>query len=578
MSVQIISRSSGRSAVAAAAYRSGEKLHNEYDGLTHDYTAKGGVEYSDILLPDHAPVEWANRGKLWNAVEMAEKQRNSALAREINIALPKELSRQEQINLVRDYCQANFVSAGMVADINIHDPPQRDGDGRIMLDAGGNQIHNNPHAHIMLTVRPIDQNGKWESKSQKAYVCERAGETRNMTAAEYKVASREGWEKRYQYQTAVGKAWMTPSTAAAFGLTQADRVSKYSQDVRINNPSTDRWDSKDALQQWRADWAERCNELLRDHGAAEIDHRSYTDRGIEQVPTAHLGVEVSQMEARGIQTDKGNRNREARQINNQLRLWRDQINTLAKRATERGREVIYTAARKLEQLRSDWIHNDYGVRDTGRQIIESQRMMHSNQRLLQDVTDYGQYQQEANQLQLQCSNLMQIKDHLSPLQMAQRRKYNDQLAQSAERLEYLSNRLQTISGRYGWESQDQMQAAAERASQGLQDDRRLHDQLRELEADRDQTKDSYKIQCRSIPESDRMDVIEIRQSIRPDIDNEIRQSLQEDYGLRYDDTITDAAIDAAEKELGGRLENGTENEIERNTEQKELVREYTLDR
>ena len=136
--VSIIKRSEGRSAVAAAAYRSGTKLTNEWDGLTHDYTRKGGIVHAEIMLPAHAPPEFADRSTLWNSVEQIEKARDSQLAREIEAALPRELSREQQLALVRAYVKENFVDKGMCADFAIHDK----GTG-------------NPHVHIMLTVRQV---------------------------------------------------------------------------------------------------------------------------------------------------------------------------------------------------------------------------------------------------------------------------------------------------------------------------------------------------------------------------------------------------------------------------------------
>ena len=141
-SIKIVSRGKGKSAVAAAAYRSGEKLTNEWDGLTHDYTKKGGVVHSEILLPAHAPPAFSDRSTLWNSVELSEKSNNAQLAREVEIALPVELSREEQTRLVREYCFSQFVSKGMIADFNLH-------------DTGGG----NPHAHILLTMRPLDEKG-----------------------------------------------------------------------------------------------------------------------------------------------------------------------------------------------------------------------------------------------------------------------------------------------------------------------------------------------------------------------------------------------------------------------------------
>ena len=140
--VSIIKRSAGRSAVAAAAYRSGTKLTNEWDGMTHDYTRKGGIVHAEIMLPAHAPPEFADRSILWNSVEQIEKARDSQLAREIEAALPRELSGEQQLALVRAYVKDNFVDKGMCADFAIHDK----GTG-------------NPHVHIMYSAEDRDIRG-----------------------------------------------------------------------------------------------------------------------------------------------------------------------------------------------------------------------------------------------------------------------------------------------------------------------------------------------------------------------------------------------------------------------------------
>ena len=157
--IGIASRGKGKSAVAAAAYRSGEKLTNEWDGMTHDYTRKGGVVHTEIMLPPHAPPSFSDRSTLWNSVELYEKAGNAQLAREIDAALPIELSREEQIRLVREYCSSQFVSRGMCVDYAIHD-----------TDSG------NPHCHIMLTMRPLDGRGTWAAKSKKEYDLDENGE------------------------------------------------------------------------------------------------------------------------------------------------------------------------------------------------------------------------------------------------------------------------------------------------------------------------------------------------------------------------------------------------------------------
>lgn len=159
LSIKIISRGKNKSAVAASAYRSGEKIKNEYDGIVHDFTRKGGIAHTEILLPQNTPKEFANRSVLWNSVEKIEKSKNSQLAREIEIALPKELNRGKQIELVREYVKENFVKAGMCADIALHD--KNDG---------------NPHAHILLTMRPFNEDTTWGAKSKKEYILDENGE------------------------------------------------------------------------------------------------------------------------------------------------------------------------------------------------------------------------------------------------------------------------------------------------------------------------------------------------------------------------------------------------------------------
>ena len=176
-----MSRGKGKSAVAAAAYRSGEKLTNEWDGMTHDYTRKGGVVHTEIMLPPHAPPSFSDRSTLWNSVELYEKAGNAQLAREIDAALPIELSREEQIRLVREYCSSQFVSRGMCVDFAIHD-----------TDSG------NPHCHIMLTMRPLDERGAWAAKSKKEYDLDENGERIRLPSGRYKTHKVDltGWNDK----------------------------------------------------------------------------------------------------------------------------------------------------------------------------------------------------------------------------------------------------------------------------------------------------------------------------------------------------------------------------------------------
>ena len=264
--ISIVSRGKGKSAVAAAAYRSGEKLTNEWDGMTHDYTRKGGVVHTEIMLPPHAPPSFSDRSTLWNSVELYEKAGNAQLAREIDAALPIELSREEQIRLVREYCSSQFVSRGMCVDYAIHD-----------TDSG------NPHCHIMLTMRPLNERGAWAAKSKKEYDLDENGERIRLPSGRYKTHK--------------------------IDLTG--------------------WNDKDNTLLWRKAWADFTNDFLERNGSPErIDHRSNAERGIDELPTVHMGVAACQMEKKGIATEKGELNRNIQKANRLIREIRAQIGKL----------------------------------------------------------------------------------------------------------------------------------------------------------------------------------------------------------------------------------------------------------
>jgi ATP-dependent exoDNAse (exonuclease V) alpha subunit len=155
LSAKIVSRHEGRSVVAAAAYRAGQRLEESATGLVFDYTRKEGVEHSEIVAPRDAPQWVYDRESLWNAVEHAERRGDAQLAREIEVGLPLELSAKAQVALLRDFVHGKFVSSGMIADIAVH-----------RNDA------NNPHAHVLRTLRGVAENGfgpkerSWNQRSR----------------------------------------------------------------------------------------------------------------------------------------------------------------------------------------------------------------------------------------------------------------------------------------------------------------------------------------------------------------------------------------------------------------------------
>lgn len=249
---KVITRGVGRSVVAAAAYASCSKIYNDYDGINHNYTKKGGLIHSEVLLPPNAPTEWQDRAELWNAVEAAEKSKNSQLARELIVALPIELKSDEWITMLRNFITGNCVNKGMCADFSIHDT-----DGH------------NPHAHILLTMRPLDEKGRWQAKTQKEYLCKRGDEERGFTADEFKTAQADGWEKQYQYKVGKKKIYMPPSEAEAQNL---ERVSKNPKSTRYGrqNPICAEWNSDEQILQWRKAWEDVTNLALEQKNISEL--------------------------------------------------------------------------------------------------------------------------------------------------------------------------------------------------------------------------------------------------------------------------------------------------------------------
>jgi len=268
-SIKIISRGKGKSAVAAAAYRSGEKLTNDYDGTTHNFTRKGGVVYTEILLPDNAPREYADRSTLWNAVEQVEKSKNAQLSREIEIALPNELSEAECIELAREFAQKTFVDKGMCADVCVHNP---------------NREQKNIHAHIMLTMRPFNEDGTWGDKQKKEYLLDSNG------------------DKIYD---------------------------KRKRTYKCHTVQTTDWNSREKAEEWREAWAEFLNNALEQRNISEkVDYRSFERQGKIEKPTVHMGVAATQMERKGIRTVKGDTNREIKSINEKISALLKRIDVL----------------------------------------------------------------------------------------------------------------------------------------------------------------------------------------------------------------------------------------------------------
>ena len=346
LEAKVISRGTGRSAVAASAYLSCSKILNDYDGVQHDYTRKKGLVWQEVFLPEFAPSEWKERGVLWNAVEENEKTKDSRLAREFVVALPIELSEAQWEKLLSDFISDTFVADGMCADVAIHDP----------YPPG-----HNPHAHIMLTVRPLDEKGNWQYKTQKEYLCVKNGEEQGFTADEFKIAQTEGWEKQYQYKVGRKKVYLPPSEAENHGY---ERASKHPKSTKFGrqNPIAERWNSEEQLVLWRAAWADVTNRHLETAGHEErIDHRSHADRGLTEQPTIHEGVVARALEKKGIVSDRCELNRQIKADNALLR----ELKATVKKLMQAVKASVPALAEAMESLRANMIIFRYQIRYAG---------------------------------------------------------------------------------------------------------------------------------------------------------------------------------------------------------------------
>ena len=268
--VDIVSRAKGESVIAKAAYNARDKLKDDYYGKTHDYSKKDDLVFSKIFLPEHIPKEFSKREYLWNEVEKIEKSKNSQLARNLLFTLPRELNEEDRIKLISEFIEENFISKGMIADCNIHNPTASDNEEQ-------------PHAHILLTLREIDEQGNWKAKSKKEYILDENGEKIKLKSGNYK-----------------------------------------SRKVNLND-----WNEPDKAKEWRENFSKKANEYLaRNNIDKRIDPRTFGEQGREELPQVHLGTASFQMEKKGIQTERGNHNRKITAFNLEFKKFKAELSKL----------------------------------------------------------------------------------------------------------------------------------------------------------------------------------------------------------------------------------------------------------
>ena len=510
MQAKVVSRGSGRSAVAASAYMSCSRMYNDYDGIQHDYTRKQGLIYQEVMLPPMAPLEWNDREQLWNAVEETEKTKDSRLAREFVVALPVELDKNSNISLLQDFIQNNFVDMGMCADFAIHDT-----DGH------------NPHAHILLTVRPLNENGTWQYKTEKEYLCIKDGVEKGFTASEFKDAQKDGWEKQYRYKVGKKKVYLTPSVAQEKGYERIDKHPKSSRYGR-QNPISEQWNSDEQLHIWRANWADAVNKLLAHNQInATIDHRSFADQGITEQPTIHEGYIAQNMEKKGMKSDRCEINHQIHADNKMLRELKAQVAKLAE-AVEKSIPII---AETLETIRNHMIFTQYHLlhNEMQKEVIHDW-MQHFNPIL----NKYDTVKKKLKAKVAERKELNVKKEKASILNPLQHIKLNQQLTTVTEEIEELKSRKEQLIFQAQCSTDKDMTNLSKKYDQMNKNldildfqDSALKEQLK---------KDAFAFrEEKFIPDPEQYtELLDTRIQIRPDFQDKLIEQLKSTFGKYYD--------------------------------------------
>ncbi len=415
LEAKVISRGTGRSAVAASAYMSCSQILNDYDGIYHDYTRKQGLVWQQVFLPEHAPREWLDRAVLWNAVEETEKTKDSRLAREFVVALPVELDKNGWQKILTEFIQQNFVADGMCADVAIHDT-----DGH------------NPHAHIMLTVRPLNENGTWQYKTEKEYLCIRNGEEKGFTSSEYAKAVSDGWEKQYPYMVNCKKKYLPPSQAEGY-----ERASKYPKSTKYGrqNPISERWNSDEQLISWRKAWADEVNKYLEPEN--HIDSRSHSERGLDEQPTVHEGVIARRLEEKGIISERCELNRQIKADNRLLRTLKSEFAKLKKAVAN----TLPAIAEALESIRMNLIVLRYKIL-TG--FVEHNEIIRTLRSITPELESYKDIVDEIKKKSTERKALIKEKQSIPMIMILKHREFAKRISELTEELEELRTEKKII--------------------------------------------------------------------------------------------------------------------------------------
>jgi len=393
-----------RTAVSAAAYRSGERLVSEKNGIEHnytnrrgamgaaayrsgtelqghDFTQKIGIVHNEIMLPKHAPEAYRDRATLWNSAEKAEKSSVARTGREIVVALPNEMNPEQQLEVVRDYVQRNFVDKGMCADFSIHSGHIHDKPNEHYPFENLVIRKENPHVHIQLTVRPINNDGTWGEKSKRQYITDKNGKRIKLPSGNWKTRKIE--------------------------LTD--------------------WDRTETLIKWRKDWADTVNRKFERLGMDErISHLSLKQQGIDREPTTHMGHKAWNLEKKGKKTEIGDKNRAIMARN--IVLFPEKIAVAKPQQPEKSASSSEVTAEYIHEMKENYITVDGKIAEIQQEISSIDRESHIIQAKAEEIDE------RASDIEICKTQLAELKTQRQKMGIFSSKKAIDEQIKVAERL------------------------------------------------------------------------------------------------------------------------------------------------
>ncbi len=382
---------------------------------------------------------------------------------------------------------------------------------------------------VLTCALPISltKDGKWQHKTEKEYLCIRNGEERGFTAAEFKVAQGEGWEKQYQYKAGKKKVYMTPSAAEAQGL---ERVSKYPKSTKYGrqNPITACWNSEEQLVLWRAAWADAVNLCLEHSGHEErVDHRSHAERGLDEQPTIHEGVAARALEKKGIVSDRCELNRQIKADNTLLR----ELKSLVKKLMGAVKNTVPAIAEAMETVRQKMIVFKYQLLHIGTGKKQITDMLHSVQ------PDIKRYVDIVKQLKAKIKErrvLLDEKKNTSAIQVFRHRELAQKIAGLTEDIEELKNEKALLLNQFNCADDHGMDEIKQHIASMESSLETLNQQEKKYTAELDAALAQYTELQQQAADMDAMELDTVRHAIRFSKERETAQRLQATYGKKFD--------------------------------------------